>query len=143
MVTTLVGFLKDITHITVLLLLSKAGRNLDKEECSGALFNDLSEALECILLNFFNVKLHATQPRSTIYTTAQKMKFTIKDFFNNCDQIRSFLRIWSCLLNKFLMENFNFCAVQHIGNAWLVHIKVYLRPCKTSMIERLLKIDNG
>lgn len=70
-VTTLVGFLKDITHITVLLLLSKAGRNLDKEECSGALFNDLSEALECILLNFFNVKLHATQPRST-YTPLHK-----------------------------------------------------------------------
>ena len=25
--------------------------------------------------------------------TAQKMKFSIKDFFNKCDQIRSFLRI--------------------------------------------------
>ena len=34
----------------------------------------------------------------------QKMKFSIKDFF-------SFLRIWSHLLKKSLMENF-FCAVQ-------------------------------
>ena len=37
--------------------------------------------------------------------TAQKMKFSIKDFFNICDQIRS-------LLKKCLMENFIFlCSV--------------------------------
>ena len=39
------------------------------------------------------------------------MKFSIKDIFSKCDQIRSFLRIWSYLLNKSLMENFIFCAV--------------------------------
>ena len=39
------------------------------------------------------------------------MKFSIKDFFNKCDQIRRKLRIWSHLLKKSLMENFNFCAV--------------------------------
>ena len=39
------------------------------------------------------------------------MKFSIKDFFSNCDQIRSFLRIWSHLLKKSLMENFIFCAM--------------------------------
>ena len=43
------------------------------------------------------------------------MKFTIKDFFSKCDQIRSFLRIWSHLLKKPLMENFIFYAV--IGKA--------------------------
>ena len=43
--------------------------------------------------------------------TAQKMKFSIKDFCSKCDQIRSFLRIWSHLLKKSLMENFIFCAV--------------------------------
>ena len=36
------------------------------------------------------------------------MKFSIKDFFSKCDQIRSFLRIWSHLLKKSLMENFIF-----------------------------------
>ena len=46
----------------------------------------------------------------TVYT-AQKMKFSIKDFFSKCDQIRQKLRIWSHLLNKSLMENFIFCAV--------------------------------
>ena len=45
-----------------------------------------------------------------IFPTAQKMKFSIKDFFSNCDQIHSFLRIWSPLLEKSLMENFTFCA---------------------------------
>ena len=39
------------------------------------------------------------------------MKFSIKDFFSNFDQIRSKLRIWSYLLNKYLMENFIFCTV--------------------------------
>ena len=43
--------------------------------------------------------------------TAQKMKFSIKDFFNKCDQILRKLRIWSHLLKKSLMENFVFCAV--------------------------------
>ena len=39
------------------------------------------------------------------------MKFSIKDFFSKCDQIRRKLRIWSYLLKKCLMENFFFCAV--------------------------------
>ena len=43
--------------------------------------------------------------------TAQKMKFSITDFFSKCDQICSFLRIWSHLLKKSLMQNFIFCAV--------------------------------
>ena len=43
--------------------------------------------------------------------TAQKLKFSIKDFFSKCDKIRRKMRIWSHLLKKSLMENFNFCAV--------------------------------
>ena len=48
---------------------------------------------------------------SNIYFTAQKMKFSSKDFFSKRDQIRSFLRIWSRLLKKSFMENVIFCAV--------------------------------
>ena len=63
----------------------------------------------------------------TIYTllkianNAQKMMFSIKDFFCKCDQTRSLLRIWSHLLKKSLMENFFFCAVKHglIAGAFL------------------------
>ena len=40
--------------------------------------------------------------------TAQKMKFSMKDFYSKCDQIRSLLWIWSNLLNKSFMENFVF-----------------------------------
>ena len=45
--------------------------------------------------------------------TAQKSKFSIKEFFSKCDQILRKLRIWSHLL-KSLMENFIFvqCILQ-------------------------------
>ena len=43
--------------------------------------------------------------------TAQKMKFSIKDFFSKCDQICRKLQIWSDLLRKSLIENFIFSAV--------------------------------
>ena len=33
----------------------------------------------------------------------QNMKFSITNFFSKCDQIRSFLRIWSHLLTKSVM----------------------------------------
>ena len=46
--------------------------------------------------------------------TTQKMKFSIKDFFSKCDQIRRKLRIWSHLLKRFLIENLIFCAVSNI-----------------------------
>ena len=39
------------------------------------------------------------------------MKFSVKDIFSKCDQIRRKLRIWPHLLKKSLMENFMFCAV--------------------------------
>ena len=52
-----------------------------------------------------NLKTSARFPLTSI---AQKMKFPIMDFSSKCDQIRSFLRIWSHLLNKPLMENFFF-----------------------------------
>ena len=45
-----------------------------------------------------------------LHFSAQKMKFSIKDFFSKCDQICSFLRIWSYLLKKYLMESFICCA---------------------------------
>ena len=43
-------------------------------------------------------------------TTSQKIKFSIKDSFSKCDQIRKKLDLVN-LLKKSLMENFIFCAV--------------------------------
>ena len=40
--------------------------------------------------------------------TAQKMRFSIMDFFSKYDQIRRKLWIWSQLLKKCLMENLFF-----------------------------------
>ena len=37
--------------------------------------------------------------------TAQKLKFSIKDFLSKCDQIRRKLRIWSYSLKEFWIEN--------------------------------------
>ena len=63
----------------------------------------------CNCENDIKVTFHYSLFTNT--TTAQKMKFSIKDFSSKCVQIRSFLRIWSHLLEKSLMENFIFCAV--------------------------------
>ena len=49
------------------------------------------------------------------WITAQKMKFSIQDFFSKCDQFRRKLRIWSHLLKESLMGNFIFCAVNAIN----------------------------
>ena len=58
-----------------------------------------------------------------VLNTAQKMKFSIKDFFRRCDQSRSFLWICSYLLKKSLMENFIFCAVKHYTDlvVWVLY----------------------
>ena len=44
------------------------------------------------------------------------MTFSIKNFFRKWDQIRSFLRIWSQLLKKSLMENFIFLLLAFFKN---------------------------
>ena len=90
---------------------------------------------------------------SSWLTLHKEMKFSINDFFNKCDQIRSFLRIWSHLLKKSVMENFILYAVL-IGQlnpiqwaAWqkvalvlifppvceccLFHIKVFMFYCSS------------
>ena len=75
------------------------------------------------------------------------MKFSIKDFFNKCDQIHNLLRIWSHLLKKSFMENFIFVQwfsfhstsmlskYQH-ENAWI------LKPFELVLIWLLLTVKN-
>ena len=59
------------------------------------------------------------------------MKFSIKDFFSKCDQIRSLLRIWSHLLKKSLMVNLIFCVVASV-NMKLVFL---LAACADSLAD--------
>ena len=62
--------------------------------------------------------LHTLTKRTTSFT-AQKVQFFIKDFVSKWGQIHSFLRIWSHLLKKSLIENFIFCSV------FLSHCKLH------------------
>ena len=61
---------------------------------------------------------HKSLTTDYLNVTAQKINSSIKDFFSKWDQIRSFLRIWSHLMKKSLMENFIFCAVCVSFNGW-------------------------
>ena len=58
------------------------------------------------------------------------MKFSIKDLFSKCDQIRRKLRIRSHLLKKSLMKNFIFCAVVDITEKDIRSIKY----CRKSLL---------
>ena len=59
----------------------------------------------------------APRPRNNRYN-AQKMKFSIKQFFSKCDQIRRKLWTSSHLLKKSIMKNFTFCAVVELQNGY-------------------------
>ena len=73
--------------------------------------------------------------------TAQKMKFSIKDFFSKCDQIRSFLHIWSHLLKKSLMENFMFCAKLAVKPLIFAKGTTFLGAAFVSPISRSRRTD--
>ena len=55
------------------------------------------------------------------------MKFSIKNFFSKCDQIRNFQRIWTHLLKKSLMKKSIFCAVHLQENIQLI-VGGYVTP---------------
>ena len=86
---------------------------------------DLVSNLLPKLLKIRYQKLHCT-----------KMKFSLKDFFSKCDELRRKLRIWSQLLKKSLMENFIFCAVLRII------ISRKLRECHGQSISGLSKLSS-
>ena len=73
-----------------------------------------------------------------IETTAQKMKFSIKDFFCKCDQVRWKLRIWSHLLKKSLVENFIFCAVNFVQSLDLI---IHSSECIPFCGKQCLAVD--
>ena len=70
--------------------------------------------------------------------TAQEVKFCFKDFFSKCDQIRSFLRIWSCLL-KSPIENFIFCAVLKVKTA--LQVSNFEKLIRTLLNIKIVLLD--
>ena len=69
----------------------------------------------------------------------KKMKFSIGDFFSKCDQIRSFMRIWSHLLKDPLMENFIFCALKpHLIQTY--HVFLFLDMRNLSYFDVVLEV---
>ena len=54
------------------------------------------------------LRAQESPPLLNFNSDCTKIKFSIKDVFSKCDQIRIFLRIWSHLLKKSVMENFIF-----------------------------------
>ena len=64
--------------------------------------------------------------------TAQKMKFSVTDFFSECDQIHSFPQIWSHLLKKSFMENFISCVVLELLKKvnFPNYYKIIIHDCK-------------
>ena len=67
-------------------------------------------------------------------STAQKLTFSIKDFLSNCDQMSSFVQIFSHLMKKFLMENIIFvqCSLRDP-----IHVQEYNRSKETRNMLRL------
>ena len=102
-----------------------------------------------VMFIYFSNKSNKWKTTNENYNdTAQKMKFSIKNFFSKCDQIRSLLRTWSHLLKKSLMENFFFCAVRReksqecLQQSHLV-IRGGSRTAATSKMELFAIIVNG
>ena len=63
------------------------------------------------------------------------MKFSSKDIFSKCYQIRRKLRIWSHLLKKFLIENLISCAVLMSRNSGLLKTFFLLLLSSSSKIH--------
>ena len=61
-----------------------------------------------LYLTFLSMNLWSKKLKNEVCI---KMKFSKENFFSKCDQIHRKLWIWSHLLKKSLMENFNFGAV--------------------------------
>ena len=69
--------------------------------------NWASMLLRCYLIFAVSMsKLGANYIESMWSITAQKTNFSIKDFLSKCDQMTSFLRTWSHLLKKSLIDSF-------------------------------------
>ena len=83
-------------------------------ECEENLLKVVTAITKCdrkVLQSMEGITRWCSKLLQSVKITEQKMKFSIKDFFSKCDQIRSSKGIWSHLLEKSFMEDSIFCAV--------------------------------
>ena len=72
------------------------------------------------------------------------MKFSIKDFFSKCDQIRSFLRVWSHLLKESLLENFHFlCSVNVRMKQNKTELETNIDTLEDDLLMKIIKNFNN
>ena len=89
-------------------------RTSSHKNAFGRLLLQSGDKVSVCFLNKYNisvcvfVKSYIISDVKMGHCTVQKIKFSIEDFFRKCGQIGSFLRIWSYLLKKSVMENFIF-----------------------------------
>ena len=111
------------------------------EPCQASKLCENSQRLTAV--NFFakSFILVLNIPLCNSYSvTAQKMKFSVKDFFSKCDHIRRKLRIWSHLLKKFLMESFIFVQCVVLKNSLTRISLVITKICFSFFLQSELKI---
>ena len=80
------------------------------------------------------------------HVTAQKLKFSIKDFYSKCDQIRRKLWICSHLLKKSLMKNFIFlcsATLAFLVNNWskIIGTRAEKNCDGVSIVYNLVKLN--
>ena len=103
-----------ITFFSLQLLWKNTYSIINRHSKAQINFLELSGNESLDLRNFYGTTHHT-----------QKMKFSVKDLFSKCDQIRSFLRIWSHLPKKSWMENLIF--VQWKIRYWFIFTKILTR----------------
>ena len=86
--------------------------------------------------NYRKFKVSYYQFLFQLCLTAQKMMFSIKDFFSKCDQVRRKLCVWSHLLKKSLMKNFFF--VQCLCPSFLYILPVLSINCTVHQLFLLV-----
>ena len=87
---------------------------VDKVKGFGRDPTDLPKVIYYFSHKLLAAKLH-TCGFEVVTLIAQKMKLPSQDFISKCDQIHSFLWIWSHLLKKFSFENFIFMQTSFLS----------------------------
>ena len=81
-------------------------QNINKllERVIRLVYDDYTFTFETLVRKDHTFSIHHKNMNYLLINTAQRMKFSIKDFFSKYDQIRRKLRILSHLLKKYLIE---------------------------------------